>query len=245
MKRLKFEGLKKTVLERKSHPTFDFIVEIKDRYSVSIYKDVAKVVDLYLRGEEYLPEVRQYDSDQGEIIKEDESIHWSDQYDQDMHFSVDSVTSIFPFAINKEHLNASIRDLEVAAAVCTSISEADLLLTTASQVKSNQKVKRLLEGRQIPIHVIKKNSQADMQGFLRDYFQLDVSDDAIHNDIIKEINYVCDRVISEQRVFDAASRSQYQRRIQHRVVSERQLTSLSIGEEPNRRVRVYPSLTST
>ena len=63
----KMRGTQKTVLERKSHPTFDYIVEIKHRSSVSIYKDVAKVVDLYLRGEEYQPEIRQLDS--GEIVK--------------------------------------------------------------------------------------------------------------------------------------------------------------------------------
>ena len=46
----KMQGTQKTVLERKAHPTFDYIVEIKHRHRVSVYKDVAKVVDLYLRG---------------------------------------------------------------------------------------------------------------------------------------------------------------------------------------------------
>ena len=39
------------------------------RHSVSVYKDVAKVVDLYLRGEDYKPEIRQLDH--GEIVKEE------------------------------------------------------------------------------------------------------------------------------------------------------------------------------
>ena len=63
----KMRGSQKTVLERKSHPTFDFIVEIQHRNKVCIYKDVAKVVDLYLRGEDYKPEIREID--QGEIKK--------------------------------------------------------------------------------------------------------------------------------------------------------------------------------
>ena len=90
----KMRGTQKTVLERKSHPTFDYIVEIKHRYSVSVYKDVAKVVDLYLRGEEYQPEIRQLDH--GEIVKKEEIIHWSDEFDQDIHYSSDALTYIYP-----------------------------------------------------------------------------------------------------------------------------------------------------
>ncbi len=238
----KMRGSQKTVLERKAHPTFDFIVEIKHRHSVSVYKDVAKVVDLYLRGEEYKPEVRQLD--QGEIVKEAEIIHWSDQFDQTIHYSPDTLTNIFPFAINRDKLYSAIRDLNVAADVSHTIAQADLLITTQSQVKSNQKVKQLLKGHRVPVHVIKSNSQKCLQEFLREYFQLDQSDEAVHDDVVNEINNICDRVLSEKRAFDAAPRNAYQRRLQHGIASERNLSSLSIGEEPHRRVRVYPQLTS-
>ena len=238
----KMRGTQKTVLERKAHPTFDYIVEIKHRHRVSVYKDVAKVVDLYLRGEDYKPEIRQLDH--GEIVKEDEEIHWSDEFKQDIHYSSDTLTSIFPFAINRDKLYAVIRDLNVAADISHTIAQADLLITTQSQVKSNQRVKQLLKGHRIPVHVIKSNSQKCLQEFLREYFQLDQSDDAIHDDVINEINSICDRVIAEKRAFDAALRNSYQRRLQHGVASERTLSSLSIGEEPNRRVRVYPQLST-
>ncbi|MBL6723228.1 MAG: AAA family ATPase [Candidatus Margulisbacteria bacterium] len=238
----KLRGSQKTVLERKAHPTFDTIVEIKHRHCVSVYKDVAKVVDLYLRGEEYKPEVRQFDH--GEIVKEEEIIHWSDEFEQDIHYSSDTMTHIFPFAINKDKLYSAIRDLNIAADVSHTIAQADLLVTTQSQVKSNQKVKQLLKGHRIPVHVIKSNSQKCLQEFLREYFQLDQSDEAIHDDVINEINSICERVKAEKRTFDAAPRNSFQRRLQHGIASERGLTSLSIGEEPNRRVRVYPQFSA-
>jgi predicted RNA-binding protein Jag len=50
--------------------------------------------------------------------------------------------------------------------------------------------------------------------------------------------------LAEKRAFDAAPRNAYQRRLQHGVASDRNLSSLSIGEEPNRRVRVYPQISS-
>ena len=238
----KLRGTQKTVLERKSHPTFDFIVEINHRHSVSVYKDVAKVVDLYLRGEDYQPEVRQLD--EGEIIKKDAVIHWSDEFDQTVCYSPDALTNVFAFAVNTDKIYSAIRDLDVPATIAHTIAEADLLLTTQSQVKSNQKIKQLLKGHRIPVHVIKSNSQSHILSFFREYFYLDQSDDAIHADVINEINAICNRVKAEGRAFDAAPRNLYHRRIQHRKVRENDFSSLSIGEEPNRRVRVYPRSSS-
>ena len=54
----KKRGTQKTVLERKAPPTFDVVVEIRDRDRVAIHHDVATTVDLMLRGIEPSPEVR-------------------------------------------------------------------------------------------------------------------------------------------------------------------------------------------
>ncbi len=59
-------GTQKTVLERKAPPTFDIVMEIKDRDSLAIHHDVASTVDLLLRGIEPRPEVRRR-SLEGEI----------------------------------------------------------------------------------------------------------------------------------------------------------------------------------
>ncbi len=59
-------GTQKTVLERKAPPTFDIVIEIKDRDSLAIHHDVARTVDLLLRGIEPRPEVRRRSSE-GEI----------------------------------------------------------------------------------------------------------------------------------------------------------------------------------
>ncbi len=59
-------GTQKTVLERKAPPTFDIVIEIKDRDSLAIHHDVARTVDLLLRGVEPRPEVR-CRSGEGEI----------------------------------------------------------------------------------------------------------------------------------------------------------------------------------
>ena len=59
----------KTVLERRSPPTFDILVEIKDRDSLVVHHNVAQSVDNYLRGRRVAVELRAR-GDAGEINRE-------------------------------------------------------------------------------------------------------------------------------------------------------------------------------
>ncbi len=51
-------GTQKTVLERKAPPTFDVLVEIVERDSVIVHRNVAETVDAILRGHMVPPEAR-------------------------------------------------------------------------------------------------------------------------------------------------------------------------------------------
>jgi len=59
-------GTQKSVLERRAPPTFDVLIEIKDRQHLVIHHDVAQSVDAILRGRELAPEDR-YVDERGEI----------------------------------------------------------------------------------------------------------------------------------------------------------------------------------
>lgn len=59
----------KTVLERRSPPTFDILVEIKDRASLVVHHNVGQSVDNYLRGRRVAVELRSRDED-GSIYHE-------------------------------------------------------------------------------------------------------------------------------------------------------------------------------
>jgi stage III sporulation protein SpoIIIAA len=53
-------GTQKTVLERRSPPTFDVLVEIVDRENFNVHHDVGAAVDSFLRGRPVPPERRYY-----------------------------------------------------------------------------------------------------------------------------------------------------------------------------------------
>jgi hypothetical protein len=59
-------GTQKTVLERKAPPTFDVVVEIVERDSVIVHRNVAETVDAILRGHMVPPEARSRDAS-GEV----------------------------------------------------------------------------------------------------------------------------------------------------------------------------------
>jgi stage III sporulation protein SpoIIIAA len=57
-------GTQKTVLERRSPPTFDVLVEIQQRDRVAVHADVSEAVDSLLRGYPQPPEIRYRGEDQ-------------------------------------------------------------------------------------------------------------------------------------------------------------------------------------
>ena len=59
-------GTQKTVLERRSPPTFDVLVEIVDRENLNVHHDVSAAVDSFLRGRPVPPE-RRYRGEDGEL----------------------------------------------------------------------------------------------------------------------------------------------------------------------------------
>ena len=61
-------GTQKTVLERRSPPTFDVLIEIQTRDRLAIHPDVATAVDALLRGYPQVPEIRS--RNEGEIVIE-------------------------------------------------------------------------------------------------------------------------------------------------------------------------------
>lgn len=62
-------GTQKTVLERRSPPTFDVLIEIQNRERFAVHTDIMTSVDALLRGFPILPEIRTYDAE-GKIVIE-------------------------------------------------------------------------------------------------------------------------------------------------------------------------------
>lgn len=70
-------GTQKTVLERRSPPTFDVLIEIQDRQTLAIHREVAAAVDEMLRQRPLTVELRSRD-EEGQIhIEQQETYYWT------------------------------------------------------------------------------------------------------------------------------------------------------------------------
>ena len=68
----RYRGTQKTVLERKSPPTFDVVVEIQSWERLAVHDDVTHVVDQWLRGFPIASEIRWLD-DSGQVHRDQET----------------------------------------------------------------------------------------------------------------------------------------------------------------------------
>lgn len=236
----KFRGTQKTVLERRSSPTFDRLLEIRERNLIAIYHNVTECVDSYLRGYPVEPEMRRRDAaGDVDIVQPEEPVHavatpaFVESFDR-------AAIKLFPFGVSIERLNSVIQSLGVDADIVHLVSDADCVITTKAQVKSNAKLNKIMEGRSLPVHVVKENTREGLTHFIKQLFKLSDSEGSLEEEALQEIKQLCQKVLNEGCIVESSPRESSVRRLQHSYVKSLGLNSLSVGEEPNRRIRVYP-----
>ena len=256
----------KAILERKAPPTFDILVEIRERDVLAIYRDVAMAVDKLLRGHFIQPEMRIRKADgrievkepwkedlqlklMGEIkgaegIRKDvKEIKQSDDEDEDdepnREGDDESLTRIFPYAVNRGRLERAIHALDVPAKVARSLDEANIVLTTKSKARPGSRIIAQAEEHGAALHVIRGNTAAQIMKFLKFLFKSSISGDA-DEIAVKEVEDAIEEVRQSRQSVDLSPQNSYIRRLQHQVVARHNLRSESIGQEPKRRIRIYP-----
>lgn len=167
----KRRGTQKSVLERKSPPTFDIAIEIQDRYQLAIHLDVSEVVDQYLRGQMPGPEVRYIDAD-GKIKKiKDQTVDMG-RHMVNVTGERESIMHIYPYAVSRSQLERVIKTLRLPAKVTKNMDEADALMMLQSH-KKHRKIVDAADARQIPVYMVRSNTIYQIQKSLRQIMQLD------------------------------------------------------------------------
>lgn len=259
-------GSQKTVLERASQPTFEICVEILDRQTLAIHRNVAEAVDQLLRGWKIHPEIRRRDESTGEfaVVRQADHVFASTQQapgvEEQSYASwgntptgpdgKDTFLKIYPYAVSKGLLERVIKTLNLPADVVKTIEDADAILALRSYARAGAKIYSLAEAKQIPVYVVKSNNMPQIQKALREALHLDteiVSLADTGTDIVDETELALEEarqaitaVINRQEPLELAPRKAYIRRLQHQLVERFNLTSRSIGDEPMRRLRILP-----
>jgi stage III sporulation protein SpoIIIAA len=233
----------KAVLERKAPPTFDIAIEIRERDVFAIYHDVARAVDGELRGYPLKPEIRVRTAGGKIEVKQQATKPMPEPTEAEIDESLQEKDTgplrIYPFGVNKQVLERALRSMQLPAVAATALDEADLVLTTKPKAKEGTKIMLAAREHNLPVHVVKKNVSSQVVKFLKYYFKTGLTEDS-EEVALREVDDAIRTVRETKKTVDLNPQNAYLRRLQHQKADEAKVRSESVGEEPTRRLRLYP-----
>ncbi|MBI4201503.1 MAG: AAA family ATPase [Chloroflexi bacterium] len=258
----------KTVQERKRPPTFDVVVEIRDREHLAVHLDVAKVVDDMLRGVSPNPEVRWMDAE-GKLHKARETKRPAQrQYDRptfdrprserafyerfpgeddgprsddDMEEETDAereTVKLYPFGISRGALEAAIRMTRTPVVVVDTLDEAQVLVTTKAHYRRGPQPVRMAEERGKPVHVLRNNNPVQIAQMVRGLAHRNGANGTL-DAALQEAQEAAERVWQGEEMVELSPQRSYIRRLQHQLANRYNLESTSVGDEPDRRLTIF------
>ena len=179
----KRRGTQKSILERKAYPAFEIIIEINHQNSWTIHEDVTKSVDLFLRGNYGLGQIRQFNSTEKIKIKCDKTqnyknslIHGSnnlsnsflrinknrilmDQFkDQESLKFQSKKLIIYPYSLSSNLLKEVLLKTGLKFILTNEIKKANLIIGLKKHLKQNFKLTTLAKQKNIPIYALNQVS---------------------------------------------------------------------------------------
>ncbi len=163
---------------------------------------------------------------------------------------------IYPYAIARHQIEQVIRSLNLPVVVTKDLDSADVVLALRSHIRNQSKVRQMAKARQVPIHIIKSGSAPQIARALRRLLHMEdpntpeipdlnlLSGQGSSDELeaLEEARLAVEQiVIPKGQPVELLPRSATVRKMQHELVEHYRLKSNSFGEEPNRRLRIYPA----
>lgn len=239
----------KTILERRSSPTFDVLIEIQDRQRLLIHYSVAESVDAMLRGRPLQAELRYRDTS-GEIHTE-QAVPLSLEQRESRRSgtappSRAPVVSealepvrILPYGIARNRLERAAKRMRVPVRLVDDLGQAGVLITTKGFYRKRPRLIADAEQRGLPIYVLRANTVAQMEACLSDIFNLETGPPDPLRQALREAEDAIQQIQAGVPGVELSPQNAYVRRRQHELAQAANLASESRGKEPRRRVRIY------
>jgi len=163
---------------------------------------------------------------------------------------------VYPYAVSRQQLDQVIRTLNLPVILTKDLDSADVVLALRSHLKNHSKLRHMTKSRQIPVHLVKASTIPQIARALRRMLNMDEpgtpeladlglfsqngTDDEI--EALEEARLAVEQiVIPKGQPVELLPRSASVRKMQHELIEHYRLQSRSFGEEPNRRLRIYPA----
>lgn len=179
----KRRGTQKSILERKAYPAFEVIIEINQQNSWTIHEEVQNSVDLFLRGNFLVSQIRQFSladkirikskrfqNTQNSLIKNSTNLNdpivlaqknWIsiNQLKDEKTFKLDSKKLIiYSYSISSNLLKEVLLKMGFKFVLTNEIRRAELIIGLKKHLKQNFKLINMAKQRNIPIYSLNQVS---------------------------------------------------------------------------------------
>jgi len=236
----KRRGTQKSILERKSPPTFDIVVEIQDRDKVAIHPDVGEMVDAILRAQPVATEVRWLD-ETGEVRIEKQAPVTAAKkaIKRKQPVREGKPPRLYLFGVNRGRIEQVAKEWRLSLDIVSSLNDASLFVTSKSYYRRKPQIIKDAEAASLPIYVLKSNTPAQVRQLLSTIYPTGEPKGDRLELALGEAEEAVNKVKSGQGVVELSPQSAYIRRLQHLIAERASLSSKSLGKEPTRRVTIY------
>lgn len=259
-------GTQKTVLERKAPPTFDVVIELLDYDRLAVHHNVQKTVDMILRGLPPRPEIRvRTGSGEMEIVQKEQTTEVEEPgfnkrfpalarseasaqpkaapkvANPGPKDDVPPLIKIFPYGIARTRLERAIREKRVAAFVTNDVSQADAVMAIRSTVQASPKKLRDMAGKPLNTVVVKSNTFSQIAGALEEIVRQVTDGPDYEAKALQEAQAGIETVKQNGKPFELSPAPATIRKMQHQMAEAQRFASESVGDDPNRRLRILPT----
>jgi stage III sporulation protein SpoIIIAA len=179
----KRRGTQKSILERKAYPSFEVIIEINQQNSWTIHEDVKNSVDLFLRGNFIIGQVRQFSlaekikikskkfySYQNSLLKTRNNLNTSFLITNNNWVSINKIKDkkslklnskklvIYPYSLSNNLLKEVLLKMGLKFVLTNEIHKASLIIGLKKHLKQNFKLTNLAKQKNIPIYSLNQVS---------------------------------------------------------------------------------------
>jgi stage III sporulation protein SpoIIIAA len=232
-------GTQKSILERKSPPTFDIVVEIQERDRVAIHPDVGEAVDALLRSAPPPTETRWLDEN-GEVKIQKTEVKKEEPGKPKYNSREDKAPKLYLFGVNRSRLVQIGRELNLNITVVDNLHEATMLVTSKNYYRRRPQKIRDAEASHLPVYVLRGNTPPQMRQMLNNLYSLREDERSDYfKTALEEAEEAVEHVREGEDAVELNPQSSYIRRLQHLVAQRSDLTSRSFGKEPGRRVKIF------
>ncbi len=254
----KRRGSQKTVLEREKQPTFDIVIEIIDRNTLAVYKNTAEAVDYILRGWPIRPEIRKVDETYSKdtniekAVEEEKQKEEEDLASQKLKFSfsrqeyvkqVKDFKKIYIYAVSRTVLDKVLERLNLQAEITRNIEEADIVIVHKAFAKGGTKILSVANDYKLPIYYVRSNSMSQVQKVVKEALHIPDSEtlQGYYDDAeraLDEAKAAVQKILEGADNVELHPQNQQIRKLQHELVEQHNLSSESVGEGAERRLRI-------